>query len=120
MSTCSHSISQHQYHACCIPPLILTYYVPSSSHLSSVPSSLLPAFPSSLLDPPTLLDLVNEAQKKIQTTLVQNLYRERDFTDLLRETDDVSTRRQNCGEVLELLTKALEIVNEVRDFNCFQ
>ena len=118
MSTCSHSISQHQYHTCCIPPLILTYYV--NPLLPIFPPSLLPAFPSSLLDPPTLLDLVNEAQKKIQTTLVQNLYRERDFTDLLRETDDVSTRRQNCGEVLELLTKALEIVNEVRDFNCFQ
>ena len=92
---------------------------PSSSHLPSFPSSLLP-FLALPLGPPTLLDLVNEAQKKIQTTLVQNLYRERDFTDLLRETDDVSTRRQNCGEVLELLTKALEIVNEVRDFNCFQ
>ena len=96
-------------------------YSPTTYPLLPIfPPSLLPVFPSSLLDPPTLLDLVNEAQKKIQTTLVQNLYRERDFTDLLRETDDVSTRRQNCGEVLELLTKALEIVNEVRDFNCFQ
>jgi hypothetical protein len=99
-------------------PFTYTLFFPSS-HLPIFPSSLsscLPVFPSR----PSDALLVNEAQKKIQTTLVQNLYRERDFTDLLRETDDVSTRRQNCGEVLELLTKALEIVNEVRDFNCFQ
>ena len=98
----------------CTPSYTHLLRTPSSSHLP-----FFPVFLSSLPGPPDAL-LVNEAQKKIQTTLVQNLYRERDFTDLLRETDDVSTRRQNCGEVLELLTKALEIVNEVRDFNCFQ
>jgi len=101
----------------CTPSYTHLLRKPSSSHLPFFP--VFPVFLSSLPGPPDAL-LVNEAQKKIQTTLVQNLYRERDFTDLLRETDDVSTRRQNCGEVLELLTKALEIVNEVRDFNCFQ
>jgi hypothetical protein len=39
------------------------------------------------------------------------------FDHLLRETDDVAVRRNNCAEMQALLTRALEIVNEVRDFN---
>ena len=37
--------------------------------------------------------------------------------DLMRETEEVATRRKSCLEMRELLSKALDIVNEVRDHN---
>lgn len=42
------------------------------------------------------------------------------ISDLMRETDDVALRRKNSVEMKILLQKALEIVNEVRDFNTFK
>jgi dynamin 1-like protein len=39
---------------------------------------------------------------------------------LMRETDDIAQRRKACREVKELLGRAMEIVNEVRDFNQYQ
>jgi dynamin 1-like protein len=38
----------------------------------------------------------------------------------MKEAPDVARRRKNCVEMSELLTRALEIVNEVRDFNTFK
>jgi dynamin 1-like protein len=38
----------------------------------------------------------------------------------MRETADVAMRRKNAQEMKLLLQKALEIVNEVRDFNTFK
>ena len=35
----------------------------------------------------------------------------------MRETDDVATRRRACKEMKDLLLRALEILNEIRDFN---
>jgi len=35
----------------------------------------------------------------------------------LRETDDIALRRKACKEMKELLDRAVEIVNEVRDFS---
>ena len=63
--------------------------------------------------------LVNHAKENVQSTLVQRLYRDSSLDDLLRETDDTAQRRRNCIEVRGLLRRALEIVNEVRDFNAF-
>ncbi len=42
--------------------------------------------------------------------------RESILTELMRETDDVATRRKSCLEMRDLLARALDIVNEVRDF----
>ena len=63
--------------------------------------------------------LVNYARQNVQSTLVQRLYRDSSLDELLRETDDTAQRRRNCVEVRGLLRRALEIVNEVRDFNAF-
>jgi dynamin 1-like protein len=38
---------------------------------------------------------------------------------LMKEADDVAQKRSTCTEMKDLLTKALEIVNEVRDYNTF-
>ena len=61
--------------------------------------------------------LVNHAKEHMQSVLVQRLYRDSSLDDLLRETNDAAQRRKNCIEVQTLLRRALEIVNEVRDFN---
>mmetsp|Transcript_18890 Transcript_18890/g.35006 ORF Transcript_18890/g.35006 Transcript_18890/m.35006 type:complete len:769 (-) Transcript_18890:96-2402(-) len=64
--------------------------------------------------------LVNHSKDSIQNELVSELYKENEIADLLRETDDVAQRRRTCAEMRGLLGRALEIVNEVRDFNTFK
>jgi replication fork clamp-binding protein CrfC len=64
--------------------------------------------------------LVNHAKENVQSVLVQRLYRDSSLEELLRETNDAAQRRKNCAEVQGLLRRALEIVNEVRDFSVFQ
>jgi len=63
--------------------------------------------------------LVNHAKENVQSVLVQRLYRDSSLEELLRETNDAAQRRKNCAEVQALLRRALEIVNEVRDFSVF-
>jgi dynamin 1-like protein len=63
--------------------------------------------------------LVNHVKDAMQNELVSELYRESEVTTLMKEAEDVAQRRQNCEEMKDLLSKALEIVNEVRDFNTF-
>eukprot|EP00946_MAST-07B_sp_MAST-7B-sp1_P000313 g313.t1 len=61
--------------------------------------------------------LVNHTKQHVQSVLVQRLYRDSSLDELLRETSDAAQRRKNCIEVQALLRRALEIVNEVRDYN---
>jgi dynamin 1-like protein len=63
--------------------------------------------------------LVNSFKDGLQNELISSLYRESLFTDLLKETDDVAAKRQACREMRDLLLKAMEIVNEVRDYTVF-
>ena len=64
--------------------------------------------------------LVNHVRDSLQNELVSELYREAEVGVLMQEAEDISTRRQTCNEMKELLHKALEIVNEVRDFNSYK
>lgn len=59
--------------------------------------------------------LVNHVRDSLQNELVGELYRDGEMANLLKEADDVASRRQTCAEMKGLLDKALEIVNEVRD-----
>lgn len=61
--------------------------------------------------------LVNEFREKLQTELVSNLYRETILPDLLRETEDIESKRKACLESRETLRRALDIVNEVRSMS---
>ena len=63
---------------------------------------------------------VNHVRDSLQNELVSELYREAEMGSLLKEADDIASRRQTCQEMKDLLAKALEIVNEVRDFNTFK
>jgi dynamin 1-like protein len=64
--------------------------------------------------------LVNHVRDAMQNELVAELYRDSEIHSLMTEAEDVAQRRKTCVEMKDLLTKALEIVNEVRDFNTFQ
>jgi hypothetical protein len=64
--------------------------------------------------------LVNHVRDSLQNELVAELYREGEMGQLLQEADDIASRRQTCVEMKELLGKALEIVNEVRDFSTYK
>ena len=61
--------------------------------------------------------LVNHVKHSMQNELVSQLYGNTDLQHLMKEADDVAIRRKTCTEMKDLLTKALEIVNEVRDYN---
>jgi dynamin 1-like protein len=64
--------------------------------------------------------LVNHVRDSLQNELVSELYRDAEVGNLMQEAEDIAERRQNCTEMKDLLSKALEIVNEVRDFNTFK
>ncbi len=64
--------------------------------------------------------LVNHVRDAMQNELVAELYRDAEINTLMKEAEDVAQRRKTCLEMSELLTRALEIVNEVRDFNTFK
>jgi dynamin 1-like protein len=64
--------------------------------------------------------LVNHVRDAIQNELVSELYRDAEIGTLMEEAEDIAQRRQTCMEMRDLLSKALEIVNEVRDFNTFK
>ena len=61
--------------------------------------------------------LVNHVKDAMQNELVSELYREAEIETLMKEADDVAERREQSEEMRDLLGKALEIVNEARDFN---
>lgn len=63
--------------------------------------------------------LVNHVKDELQNELVSELYREAEVGFLMKEAEDIAMRRRTCIEMRDLLEKALEIVNEVRDFNTF-
>jgi len=82
------------------------------SYFDIVKKSILDGVPKAIM-----LLLVNEVKKKLQADLVYALYNEAQFSELLRENPEIAQKRKMCIELLKVLKKSLEIVNEVRDFN---
>ena len=64
--------------------------------------------------------LVNQFKDNLQNTLVAELYKDATMQDLMRENDDVAAKRKELREMRDMLERALEIVNEVRDYNTFK
>jgi len=60
--------------------------------------------------------LVTKLQEKIQADLVYALYNESQFEHLLKENLETARLRGKCIELLKVLKKSVEIVNEVQDF----
>eukprot|EP00455_Lapot_gusevi_P052001 TRINITY_DN7868_c0_g1_i3.p1 TRINITY_DN7868_c0_g1~~TRINITY_DN7868_c0_g1_i3.p1 ORF type:complete len:157 (-),score=46.24 TRINITY_DN7868_c0_g1_i3:24-446(-) len=61
--------------------------------------------------------LVNQTKNELQSELVSTLYKEDLFESLLKESDDIAQRRQTSTQMLEVLRRAMDITNEIRDFN---
>merc|ERR1712060_509339 len=81
------------------------------SYFDIVKKNILDAVPKAIM-----LHLVNHVKKKLQAHLVYVLYNENQFNDLLRESPHIAQKRKTCIELLKVLKRSLEIVNEVRDF----
>ncbi|KAK5583258.1 hypothetical protein RB653_004849 [Dictyostelium firmibasis] len=60
--------------------------------------------------------LVNQSKEHIQNELVAALYKEELFDELLEESPQISSKRKSCKAMIEILRKANEIINEIRDF----
>lgn len=60
--------------------------------------------------------LVDKTKSNLQSELVASLYKDELFQELLKESDEVATKRKAAQEMLKVLQKAQDIINEVRDF----
>jgi len=60
--------------------------------------------------------LVNQSKEQIQNELVSQLYREELFDELLEESPQISSKRKSCKAMIDVLRKANDIINEIRDF----
>jgi len=60
--------------------------------------------------------LVNKVKDEIASELVHHLYAQITSVDvLLRETEDVASRRRELGDQLAVLHRGIAILNEIRD-----
>lgn len=64
--------------------------------------------------------LVNHTKRNLHNTLIQILYREILFEELLQEQDEVVARRKHTKEVLHVLRQAVKTLNEVESDVEFQ
>jgi dynamin 1-like protein len=61
--------------------------------------------------------LVKRIQREIQAMLVRDLYQPQLLDQLLREADDIAEKREAAAELLQILERAIAILNSARDFN---
>ena len=60
--------------------------------------------------------MVNASKEKIQNQLVQELYKDEQLEALLAENDNVSVRREQVQQTIQVCTTAQKILNEIVDF----
>lgn len=51
---------------------------------------------------------------EMQRELLENLYRQEELDELLKESEYTIRRRKECQQMVESLTRAQEIVNQVQ------
>ncbi|KAF2746075.1 vacuolar dynamin-like GTPase-like protein VpsA [Sporormia fimetaria CBS 119925] len=61
-----------------------------------------------------MLNLVQWTKEKMQKELLENMYKSAELDDLLKESDFTVRRRKECQQMVESLTRASEIVNQVQ------
>ena len=83
-----------------------------SSYFNIVRKNIMDSVPKTIM-----YFLVNESKKNIYHELLSELYKEELFSELLKENDSISIRREQCRKTLEILKKANDILNNIRDFN---
>jgi len=60
--------------------------------------------------------LVTKSKLLVHNRLVQRLYIAEQFDDLLAESAEIASRRKATREMVNMLKRAQEILNEVRDY----
>jgi len=60
--------------------------------------------------------LVNKSKEVLHNRLVERLYKEELFDELLGESPEIVARRKTAKELVAMLKRATEVMNEVRDF----
>jgi hypothetical protein len=61
--------------------------------------------------------LLDAFKKGLHNKLVAQLYSENLARDLMRESDDIADKRRNCETMKDILSRAMTVLNEARDFN---
>ncbi|KAK3684814.1 Dynamin central region-domain-containing protein [Podospora appendiculata] len=61
-----------------------------------------------------MLNLVQFTKDEMQKELLENMYRQTELDDLLKESDYTTRRRKECQQMVESLSRASEIVSQVQ------
>jgi dynamin 1-like protein len=61
-----------------------------------------------------MLNLVSLTKEEMQRELLENMYKTEEFDELLKESEYTVRRRKECQQMVESLTRASEIVNQVQ------
>ena len=61
-----------------------------------------------------MLNLVSWSRENMQSELLTNMYKTDELDELLKESEYTVRRRKDCQQMVESLTKAQEIVNQVQ------
>ncbi|KAK0727196.1 Dynamin central region-domain-containing protein [Lasiosphaeria miniovina] len=61
-----------------------------------------------------MLTLVQLTKDEMQKELLENMYRQSELDDLLKESDYTTRRRKECQQMVESLSRASEIVSQVQ------
>ena len=61
-----------------------------------------------------MLNLVQWTKENMQGELLTNMYKMDELDELLKESEYTVRRRKDCQQMVESLTKAQEIVNQVQ------
>jgi len=60
--------------------------------------------------------LLDTFKRDLHNELVNCLFNENLSKDLMRESDDISEKRRNCETMKDILTRAMSVLNEAREF----
>lgn len=61
-----------------------------------------------------MMNLVSWTKENMQGELLTQMYKTEELDDLLKESDYTVRRRKDCQQMVESLSKAQEIVNQVQ------
>jgi len=60
-----------------------------------------------------MLNLVNYAKENMQKELLTDLYKNKAYEEIMKESEAIVQRRQECRKMIDILTKAEEAVANV-------
>jgi len=96
-------IDKEQYECEIIKQLLVQYFQIVRKNVSDSVPKLIMCF------------LVNKSKNTLQSELVRKMYKEDLFKELLKENDDIANKRKATQKMLQVLQKAQNIINEIKD-----